>query len=96
MPREFAVAVCVLGVTHGIGDVVHVAGEWVTHETVCPIEVPVGIARQGQRRGRSGHVVATGTARLAGLVTGLKDTCAVGVTGPAHSVRDIVEITGVP
>ena len=47
MPREFAVTVCVLGITHGVGDVVHVAGEGFTYEAVTAVEIPVGITHQG-------------------------------------------------
>ena len=95
IPRGFAVAVCVYRVTRGIGDVVRVAGEGFTHEAVTAVEIPVGITYQGQGRGRSGHVVAAGAGRLAGLVAGLEDARAVGVAGPAHGVGDVVEITGV-
>ena len=95
MPRGLAVAVCVLGVAHGMGDVVHVAGEGGAREAVRAVEIAVGVTHQGQGRGRSGHVVAAGAGRLAGLVAGLEDAHAVGVAGPAHGVGDVVEVTGV-
>ena len=93
MPRGFSVAICVLGVSHGIGDVVHVAGEWVTHETVRAVEIPVGITHQGHGRWWRSLVIAAGADRLAGLVIGLEE--AVGIAGPAHSVGNIFDRTAI-
>ena len=95
MPRGFAIAVRVRRAAHGIGDVVHVAREGVTHEAVRAVEIPVGVTHPGQGRGRSGHIVAVGAGRLAGLVAGLEGARAVGIASPAHGVGDVVEITGV-
>ena len=91
-PRRFAVAVYVIRVAHGIGDIVDVAGEWVTYEAITAVEISVGITHQGQGRGRNGRLIATVAGQFAGLVSGLGD--AVGIAGPAHGVRDVVEITG--
>ena len=95
MPCGFAVAVCVLGVAHGMGDVVHVAGEGGTCEAVRAVKISVGVTHQGQRRGRIGHLIADGAGWLAGLVAGLEDARAIGIAGPAHGVGDVVEVTGV-
>ena len=91
-PRGFAVAVCVQRAARGIGDVVHVAGEWVTYEAVAAVEAPVGITHQSQGRRWHTRPIATVAGQFAGLVTGLGG--AVGVAGPAHGVDDVVEITG--
>ena len=46
MPRGLAVAVCVRRAAHGIGDVVHVAGEGGTCEAVRAVKISVGVTHR--------------------------------------------------